>query len=76
MRRDDRPYFDAELGIPWDEMQFATWLMVEGAIQQTVWGPDLTRWCEIYEIDAQAAKFARRASATLRHHPSHLLGKT
>jgi hypothetical protein len=63
--RDERPYFDNELGIPWDEAQFACWLAVEGGI----WRAEL--WVKLCDIDGQAAKFARRTSARLRNHPSH-----
>lgn len=72
MSRDERPYFDDEFGIPWDEAQFACVLAVEGGIKQTVHGRQaLIPWAEQWNIDEQAAKFARRASARLRNHPSH-----
>jgi hypothetical protein len=60
MSRDERPYFDNEFGIPWDEAQFACWLAVEA------------HWhAELWDVDAQAEKFARGASTRLRNHPSH-----
>lgn len=70
--RDVRPYFDNELGIPWDEVQFACFLAIEGGIKQMTHGQaELALWFELGDIDGQAAMFARRASARLRNHPSH-----
>lgn len=75
MSRDERPYFDTELGIPWDEAQFACWLAVEGGIKQVAHGlAELTSWFELWDIDEQAARFARRASKRLRKHSSHTKG--
>jgi hypothetical protein len=72
MSRDERPYFDNELGIPWDEAQFACVLAVEGGAKQAAHGnTGLELWFELSDIDGQAAKFARRTSARLRNHPSH-----
>jgi hypothetical protein len=77
MNRDERPYFDNAWGIPWDEAQFACWLAVEGGIKQQLAHEGATLalwWYELLDIDGQAAKFARRASARLRNHPSHKAG--
>lgn len=70
---DDRPLFDNELGIPWDEYQLATVIAVEAAIDQQVWGRErgLRMYFDYHDVDAKAAELARRASAKLRAHPSH-----
>lgn len=75
MKRDDRPLFHDELGIPWDEYQMACWLTCEGAIDQKIyrsrkWKP----WPDsgvLWFDDIMADKIARPASVRLRRHPSH-----
>lgn len=73
MSRDDRPLFDNELGIPWDEYQLATIIALEAAIDQQVWGRErgLRMYFDDHDVDERAADLARHASAKLRSHPSH-----
>lgn len=77
MRRDDRPLFDNELGIPWDEYQLALIIAMEAAIDQQVWGYErgLRMYFDHHDVDAKALDLARRTSAKLRAHPSHRKGK-
>ncbi len=60
--RDDRPYFDTELGIPYHELQMATWVAIEFSRVFIPHPLDA-------EVDDRAERFARRASAALRRGP-------
>ena len=72
MKRDTRPFWSDAPGVPFDEMQFAEWLSVEGWIQQMMLGNcassvlGLAELVNGYEVDAWAARFARPASNKLR----------
>lgn len=82
-RRDDRPHFDSELGIPYDEYQFACWIACEGAIDQLaealsagrrrstrVWRPRIfSRIADDEQVTEMALRFARPASGILRAGP-------
>lgn len=77
-RRDNRPFFEAELGIPWDEYQFASYLACEGAVDQEAarlygdpgwrqWQPRLlSRIADDEDVARAAADCARPASRRLR----------
>ena len=75
--RDTRPYFDNDLGIPWDESQLAIFIAVEAAVDQQVWGRKrgIRMYFDYHDVDARAVDIARRAGAKLRAHPSHHKGK-